>query len=298
MFLCVRMVRMSVCYLSALAVCCLLNLTACSDDNGDGDDPSGLFEGSWEEAPYQADAVKYKVAGHNEIGSIELTSSGNFLILPSETVPALDVAFMVTGKVAKTISFLGKAVKPNTRAGGIPRFGTFTKNGDGSYRLGEYATLYKVGEEQLKLETTDGSSSILSVKKEEVKAESSKLNKRLCRSWHPVSVTLTAYQNGKQVGTQTLTKPEDLESEFYNYIVISPFGTFIQVDYGDIIEDTGVWSWMNMEQQKFQYSLPDGNGIIQVSFTDDMAWFNDEYSDVDDNGDPITIKVVAKCKAS
>lgn len=266
-------------YLNALAVCCMLNLSACSDNNdGDdnGDEPSGLFEGTLEDATYQADAVKYKVSGNAEIGSIELTSSGNFLILPPET----DYDPSVSSK-----------------ANGSTQFGTFTKNGDGSYQLGEYATLSKIGENQVKLEKTNGSSNTLSVSKEESKAENNKLNNRLCRSWHPTSVTLTAYQNGKLISTQTLNSSHDLEEEFYDYIIITQFGTFLQVDYGNIVEAPGRWSWTDTEQQKFNYSHPDGNGTVQVSFTDDVAWFYEEYSDVDDEGQSITIKVNAKCKA-
>lgn len=299
MFLCVKVLRRSAYYLGALAICCMLSLSACSDDDDDDnqDNPSGQFEGSLEDAKYQADAVKYTVNGNSEIGSIELTSSGNYLILPTKTNLNFKALSPASGKTTQVISFFGKRAKLNTRAGGSSYFGTFTKNTDGSYQLKGYATLRIMGEEQIKLET-ESSSITLNVKKETVKAENNKLNNRLCRSWHPVSATLTAYTNGKVVATQTLNTAEDLKSEFYDYIVISPFGTFLQVDYGNIVDDSGVWSWTNTEQQIFKYSLPEGNGSVQVSFSDDVAWFNDEYTDVsEEDGQPITIKVNIKCKA-
>ena len=61
----------------------VLTFTACSDDDEGGDD-SGLFEGTLDEAPYESDAVKYIISGNDEFGVIELTASGNYIVLPPD----------------------------------------------------------------------------------------------------------------------------------------------------------------------------------------------------------------------
>lgn len=297
--------KSSVFCLGLAAAACTLTLYSCDngDDDDDEDDPSGLFVGTLGDAPYEADAVKYTVTGNAEIGSIELTSSGNYLVLPPEA-DAQPEADLPSKTSTTGTSYLKKQEKALSRYIHTNRcfFGTFTKDTDGSYTLKDYGTLSVAGNNLLKLVKTDGSPiTTLSVEKLPAITGNS-LNNRFCRTWHPVSATLKYYDtNDKLLHTEIIDSPEDLQEDYINYIVVSKSGSFFQVDYDGSMDGYGSWKWTDTEKQIFQFQwldeeYPDG-GSEQVSFNDATAYFQVSYSDMDDNEQIVKVQETVKCQA-
>ena len=68
--------------LGLAAVLLSVGMTAClgGDDDEDGED---LWEGSVEAPAYESDASCYTILDSDELESIELTASGNYIIVPT-----------------------------------------------------------------------------------------------------------------------------------------------------------------------------------------------------------------------
>ena len=295
--------KSSVLCLGLIVASSTLILHSCDNGDDDEDNPSGLFEGTLSDAPYEADAVKYTVTGNTEIGSIELTSSGNYLVLPPET--STQHQSNLSSKTSATgASYLRKHEKTLSRNISTNRcsFGTFTKDTDGSYILKDYGTLRVAGNNLLQL-TKTGESQVMTLNVEKLTAiTDNRLNNRLCRTWHPVSVTLKYYDtNDKLLHTEIIDSPEELQEDYVNYVVVSKSGSFFQVDYDSSISGYGSWKWTDSEKQIFQFQwldedYPEG-GSEQVSFNDATAYFQVSYSDTDDDGQIVKIQEIAKCQA-
>lgn len=273
--------------LSATALMAV-GMTSCgSDDNGGEPEGGGKFEGSVSDPTYKADAVLYKITGNRQIGSIELTESGNYIILPPNLRSAGNE------KTAKSVFR-----KIGTRASASDGvFGTYTRNADGSYTLDDFGVMsYANGVIDLRLE--NGGSLTLNAQPQP-RIAANTLNDRFCRTWYVTNCKEYAYdEDGNLLDTYEYTQDE-IRDDFVQYVIVSSAGTFTQVDWDDEIDESGVWSWYDTATQVFNFRFYGDSytGQEQVSFVDNRAYFYEEDSEYDDEYGYITYKAVITAEA-
>lgn len=275
-------------------------ICSCSDDDDESDGPSvgELWKGDLGTAAYENYAVAYVVKNNSEIGSIELTSSGNYIVMPPEVGSSRAIAEQRKGSMFKRN-------KAETRY--VPSwngyFGTFTVNADGSFLLNNYGTLRDNGDGTLSL-TRNGMSIKLTAQKKSAVADND-LNTRLCRTWKLTSAVEYQYTlSGTLVQSYKYTDSE-LRDEFVQYLLISKAGTFLQVDWDNSFGGYGAWHWTNTSTQTFDYVWLDEDegegGTVQVTFDGSNATFYESYQDYgydDDDDDTLyTYKSEITCTA-
>ena len=268
-----------------------IGLTSCGGDDGPGtDDPGSLWSGEASTPKYIADAAVYDVTSTSRISSVELTESGDYLIIPANYT-GYAPARAGKEKSARSLFRTGKKNR-DTRSGistsGIT-YGTFTKNSDGSFNLkGIGKMTYSNGNLTI---TSDSGSELVnaSARKVAPKYDSNELNIRLCRSWYVKNAYTKVYDSNDRLIATVKYSSSDLKDEFVKYVIVTRAGSFVQVDWDEEVGDLGYWSWNNVKNQIFRYTWADDSddgGFIQCYFNDNNATFVEEYTDYDsDYGD-------------
>lgn len=265
------------------AVLLSVGMTACSggDDDEDSED---LWEGSVGAPEYESDASCYKILDSDELESIELTASGNYIIVPT----ANDSYYNAPLKSSKAEAMSGRRMfsrQSQSRASdgrGII-FGEDSKLGDGSYNLDGYGKLTVVDDNTL-IVTPDGGAEMTLRAEKKGTAKDSELNNRFCRTWYLESVKRQTY-SGNDLIDESNVPSSEIHAEYVKYVVVSKAGTFLQTDWDDSVESYGTWRWQNTKNQVFSYDFIDdeGEGEMQVSFSDDKATFIYKYMEYDDD---------------
>lgn len=287
-----------------------VGFTACDDDNDEESGLSGLFEGSLANAPYEADAVKYAVTGNPEIGSIELTSSGHYLVMPPLTGPNdLSKQPVHSPTPVRHNSIFRKQAGIQTQCGsGNAKFGTFVKNDNGSYTLTGFGTIFLLYENQLRLTMIDGSDITLAVRQLPKKFSDDKLNNRFCRTWHPVYGKVSVYDTttNQLLEEEVISSEDELEEELVDYIIISKFNTYARIDYPNGYDspapEGGIWEWTDKAARKFRwqdtwpvYESMD-SGEEEVRFNNDIAEFYSTWYETEGER-TYRYESVTRCKA-
>lgn len=273
-------------YLVCLLAITPIALCSCSDDDGP-DGGTDLMKGTLADAPYNDDAVIYTISGNDEIGSIELTASGNCVILPPETE---DYSMRSISNEKKSGLSMFKKQKKETESRYIETylawFGNYEKNSDGSITLVGYGTLYVIDDDTLELERIDGTTYTLDVDNVESAAATGSLDRRICRTWYVINAAFTVYDaNGKVVYSETIEDQEEIEEEYVKSLTVCGKGTFFRTDWDNTLDGYGQWWWQDEEIQLMGYQWLDedypDDGEMSLRFVDSYAWFSQEYLDED-----------------
>ena len=275
--------------------------SSCSSSDDDDDDTPNI------EAPkLESEAAKYTITSAGaEYQSIELTASGNYIIIKSTAQSGqARKAQAETGKTAKAkiSSFLqNPAMKKMTRSGewdsGI-LYGTYTKVGENEYKLDKIGTL-KVTQENgvacaLELTTTNGTKKTYNGNKEKQTATSSDFVNFMCRTWNISHIKLYYKLNGKKIFdleantyTELIQKikdfikshPElgdeeddddfdfdDFDTNYPKQIVITKNNTYMVI-YEDNELAIANWKWEDESQHIFRYSWDEEGEYDEYSGT-------------------------------
>lgn len=287
-------------YLMAITMMAMMsvNLTSCgSDDDGESGGSSAPFA----TPKYESDAAKYVISESGaSYQSIELTASGEYIIVPSSTVYSSST--IKNGFSA----FLQKNFV--TRAGSSSQiiYGKFTKIADGEYQLEGFGKIKIEGNGgtacSLTITPDGGSTYTLTAAKQNVTTDSSMTN-ALCRSWLFDRMRLQLNYNGKTVDKtvnrdnlyelfkalyETFPEMSDgeplpSEEEFNKYaeeysssfnwpskVVFTKSGTYL-VSYTSSRLAVSTWVWED-----------EGSGILRYSWN---------YEDMYSNGNSGTVNI-------
>lgn len=283
-------------------VCAVFSVTSCSSDDEDG-----IADDTKLETPkYDAVAAKYEISDPSSVyKSVELTSSGNFIIrlnttavnassLNPEGTPSLAIKSRML--VNRDCAFSIK----KTRAG-VPEYtiwsdilyGTYTKIGENKYELTGYGILTVTGEEgsaySLRVERTTGETYDLEANKADT-PENGNMTNNLCRTWDIVSYHYFIRINGRDyvsLDAPTLTELQeklvewakendsDYTDEDYEVsmdpslepkqFVFSKSGTYMVLYKNDMLA-VSTWTWKNQSAGQLLYSWdPNSFGVTNLS---------------------------------
>lgn len=183
------------------------SFTACSDD----DDNEGGGSSTLGTPEYADVSAKYEITSGGDIASIELTESGNYVVIMSNySAPEYD-EYMALAPVA-----------PVTRSeSSSTRYGKYIKISDTEFILEGYGSVVIEGDTnnayslQLSMAGSDEPVT-LGANKVEVE-DSSEASQLLCRSWDINKVNLKLYVMGKKRYDKTL--PADQNKELWQGLV-------------------------------------------------------------------------------
>lgn len=303
--------------LMAMAVMALpLAFASCSSSDDDGDNGSGSIE----VPKYEAEAAKYEITSSDaEYSSIELTASGNYIIVKKASVSGARTLAVSSAKTSagKHVS-LFRSVKKSvaSRAGewgsGI-LYGSYTKVGDNEYRLSNLGTL-KVAVKNgvacsLNLVYSDGTTKTYDGNKSEVKNNTSDFTNFVCRTWNIAQmreyykidgqtvfdVTANTWADlNKQILDAIKKKNPDLTIDDFEFetnppkqIVITKNNTYM-VLYEDNELAIANWKWMDESKGLFRYSwdeegsYDEDTGVATVTRSGNNLIVSEEQTDVED----------------
>lgn len=200
-----------------LMVACAFTFTACSDDDDDGllDNPPYVDGGGPLDNPtYADDAVKFEITeASSQYSSIELTASGDYIVVKNQTSPYSTVKGMKSKKEATTT--------PQSNSNVI--CGMYTKNADGSYDLANFGKIV-IAEQSITITTSDGTTTTHTVSKSPRVLD---MSSALFRTWKAakfrVIVKGEGYNLDKTFNSYDAVKnwtegeegPDDYSGEFY-----------------------------------------------------------------------------------
>lgn len=257
-----------------------IGFTACSEDNGSGDDGGDGPAVTLQAPPFEDIAALYEVETDGSgIKSIELTEGGLYII--TKNAPA---AYQVIRKRVFWHS------EPQVRAieyGNIIT-GTYTKVSDVEYALEGYGTL-KVNvwddENPTKIATVtlypiDGDEIAVDVIAKEP-VSTSDLTQKLCRTWIPETMVEKEWEDGvlvwhadynystKQVVAHVTTDGEYYEEDWLEKVIFSKAGTYTCF-FDDGCVDITNWRWADESQGVLEYYFSDeaGDGVVEEGVVD------------------------------
>ena len=264
--------------------------------------PMPLSTGSCADAKYLKEARAWDVTTldvkFENVGRIELTSSGNYMLLPRvdnlqfEDGTFEEPTYSVAGSDVRSVAGSGKVKsspfrkveRSATRAYGSYPAGTFTKISDNEYELSDLGRLI-VGSDG-KLTLIDGTGEHEFEATPVVNSYTlDDLTRRFSRTWELAQVERAYYDyDGKLVKKRYMSQA-DIEDDFVRAVVVTQYGTFVRYEWDGELAGCGIWRWEIPEKQFFQYVFNDGGfygsfSLEQVFFYDDYAMFleyNEEY---------------------
>ena len=297
-----KMYRLALPFISALCLCGCSGLGDLFENlfDGFGDEEGDLFEdvtdatenrpeglpedlmsGNWDEPAYMEDAALFIVENDEEIGRIQLSAGGRYLILPAgfDNTPE---------EGTRAASSLTGARRTVTRSMDIEfngqkmLSGTFTKKGNGLYELEGFGALEVITDDEI-LVTVDGETRPLQVDCRHF-APNSEVEKQMCSNlWHPLLGRQELYRDDVLLETVVVSSPEELEEEYVKYIYFmipavyddvnwNCRGSFLQIEYDDTIGDIGGWSWVDESKNLMHFDWADE----MLQSTDFVQFFLEE----------------------
>lgn len=250
--------------LAALMFACGSMLTACGDD----DDDDGGGSGTLGTPKYEKESALYKVTSTNtNIASIELTASGNYIVMPRYTYKSRMAKKLVPSRFMKC-PFDIERTRASYDVSDIIS-GKFTKKGDGVYELAGFGTITIVGGEKnaysLDIVRTNGQTVTVSAQKAEQYKDSDKTN-ALCRTWKIGKVDIEGTIGGEKVKKtfstyhQFVSYLSEMSGDDYfddednpTGVTFTKSGTYV-VYYADGSLAVSTWAWQNEAAGKARYS--------------------------------------------
>jgi len=287
---------------AASMLCCACVFVSCDNNEPEASGSIGTPE-------YEQYAAKYDItSAGSDIKSIELTSSGNYIVIKKSLYPYGAKSKDNAGKtklfrMAKS-SMMRFAMESRSTSGGIIE-GRYTTDGSGVYVLAGFGTI-KVKEESgsvasLDIEYADGQQQTLTAAISNQLPESPMTDK-LCRTWNAEAVSLSVRIGGKEVFSKerpsdeinqllrdfykwmTQHYPDDSDDDFEDefdedempvQVIFSKAGTYM-VKYKDSSLAIATWSWANQSQGRLRYSWDydgmyddDTAGVVTVQLSGD-----------------------------
>jgi hypothetical protein len=301
--------------------------TACSsDDDGDGDGGgSGPGTPTLEAPAFESVSAKYEIEGDGSIKSIELTESGNYVIITDEYQSSYNDSYFA-----------------HTRAGGTSGviFGKFIKISDTEFILEGFGSIVIEGNTNsaFSLQISETGKEPYEVGAEKIEAESSDImTKALCRTWDIDKVSMTLYVFGRKMYDRTLpasqytelwegliAKIKEIESEYEDeedeeyyeeddeydemipkfnpeQIIFTKAGSYMTT-YEDDQLAISTWTWTNSNQGVFRYSHnydyiydPEYSNECNISFDGkSMTLFEVNAHEYDEDEDMEVLKVTSR----
>lgn len=274
-----------------MAVFAAFAMTACnSDDDGEGGGGNG---GSNFETPlFEASAAKYEITdASSPFKSVELTSSGNFIIRMNSIASGSSASAVspATNAKAKMLVNPDNAFSvAKTRAGSSDYivwsdilYGTYTKTGENEYYLVGYGTLTVTSQGgsaySLRIERTSGETYDLEANKAGTPDEGAMTDK-LCRTWNIVGYRYFIRFNGQYYADITASSLMELQKKINEWadkndpdyeegdydmgidsayiprqVVFSKSGTYMVLYESDVLA-VSTWRWQNQDTGMLQYS--------------------------------------------
>lgn len=266
--------RFKLFFLMVAAMALPMTFASCSSSDDDDD------MGNIETPKYEAEAAKYEISTSGAAyKSIELTASGNYIIVPNSSSSSAR-ASVATESTKKAATFLlNPDIKKRTRSGewgsGI-LYGTYTKTGEGEYTLNGLGKLKITSNggstSSLDLTLNDGTKKSFSGAKQTVQSTSD-LTNFICRTWNIAHLRVYGKKNGKTVmdieadNFAELNRkyiefqkkyypdeePDSFEENPPKQVVITKSNTYM-VLYEDNELAVANWKWVNEKEGKFMYS--------------------------------------------
>lgn len=280
-----------------VAVAALLvgTMAACNNDN---DDEGGLS--SFDTPKYEAEAAKYVIDDQTAAPykSIELTASGNFIIMPGDYVNNVNRHAPATSKSKLWHSRLmsgmitANAPMPITRVYSLIVYGSYTKTGENQYNLEGFGTLTIIKDADgtahtIVLTPTGKPSKEYTAHKQNADINS-EMSSKLCRTWYTESFRAFSKVNGKTVVDITANTLPELGDKMYEWakkndpefeenewdwenewdvnpenVIFTKTGTYVVLYSNDQLA-VSTWKWAD-----------ERNGILRYSWNPDS--FDDDY---------------------
>ena len=256
----------------------LLLTSSCSSDS----------DSNLEPPKYEQDAALYNItAGNSPYSSIELTASGNYIIIDK-----YNSRYSLSKK---------KFIKPNnavTRSSstGII-YGTYTKSGENTYNLAGFGRIRVVNaggnSVDLDITTTSGKSITIGANRANINS-SSDMTVKLCRTWAFEKVHYIEWIDGTKTEDFTASIKDFIsgnyvdadEFEFPKEVIFTKAGTYL-VTYYDGTLAISTWKWEDESKGIIRYSWdyehiydPDESGIVNVKFKGSGCVFTEDYTEI------------------
>lgn len=263
---------------------------ACSSDNGE--------ENTTLETPqFETVSALYDVTStDSDIKSIELTASGNYIIVKNSS------SYLAPKKTTnKKTRLVVRTVSKAKRAGGVENiiYGKFTKISNSEFMLKGYGKIVIEGSSDNALSITvtpDGGQTYTVPVAKHTQNFSSTLTSKICRTWSIASVRYAITFGGKKIfdkeysmndlsklnaDLKDLSKEDPIDvDEFYDddeeiptQVIFTKSGTFM-VTYTDGTVEMSTWTWENEAEGLLHYKYYDNNdeleSYVNVAFRDNQ----------------------------
>lgn len=296
--------------------------TSCGSDNDSNEPGSGAGDLSQLTEPkYADDAVKYAInSDKTDIGSIEFTESGRYIIIKSWAMPSN------APKHAKK-SMLKAAAGSRYDSNSPYITGTYTKVGDSEYILEGFGSVVITGTSsnavELLVSPADGEPYSVGAQQEDAINDNSAETLALCRSWNPTQFRARVSVNGKicadesgpykdlykierridQILEQLGGYDDDDDEEEYalddddysdeaiaTEVIFTRSGSYaVLFDNGEL--DVRLWKWLSRTTDNLSliyswrvdgFSDPEESGRCQVTFNGKSVTFYETESETED----------------
>ena len=227
-------------------------MSACSNDKDDEPTPPELNT-----PKYEGDAALYQITSQDcDYSSIELTASGNYIVMPRYYSPyfiqAVKASFLQMPQTDTRASYMGIIS------------GTYTKTGDNTYKLNGFGTITVTGDNSnaldLEIVLTNGEEiNVTAAEKNQL--PDSTMTDNLCRTWNVNNMQVTIKVNGRTMFEATVDRNNysqyddefDDEFGFPDQVIFTKAGTYM-VTYTKSGLGVSTWSWQNQSQGIIRYS--------------------------------------------
>lgn len=283
-----------------LALAGMVMFSACSSD--DDDNKTNL-----KTPKYESISAKYEITEQgSNIQSLELTASGNFIIIKKST------SYYAPERrgIAQNI-FMNRINATRAHSYRDIIYGKFVKLGNDKYELEDWGTVTITKSEDnyvnLSITYENGQNEVLGARKEE-QYKSSSATDNLCRSWNISEITLSTEMNGKKF--EKTAKHNNMKELFTSYMnwMIKNFAGNIEVPKNEIAEmideyveeyneskplsviftksgsymvhynndmmGIATWKWENKDENVIRYSWDHSNinngGLCDISYSGNM----------------------------
>lgn len=309
----------------ALLAVGFMSYSCSEDDDNDGGGSTGSGSSTLEAPAFESVSAKYEITDGGDIQSIELTESGNYVIVTNDYVPDNGNGFFAHTRAGSSGTIFGKFIKISDTEFILEGFGSIVIEGDTnnafSLQISENGKdPYIVGAEKIEAESND------------------QMTKKLCRTWDINKVNLKLYVEGKV--RYDATKPASQYKELWKGLIdkiAQISGEYEdeeddgyyeeeEEDYSDIIpqfnpeqiiftkagsymvtyegEQLGIstWAWTNSNKGMLRYSHnydyindPDYSNACEVSFNKkEMTLFEINAKEVDEDTNKEVMRVTSK----
>lgn len=297
----------------SFALLMTLGFSACSSD----DDSSGTGLST---PAYESVSARYEItSAYSDISSIELTASGNYIIV--ENINYYESA--VKRSLTNFIPRWDAAVKTRATSSNGIIYGKFTKIGENEFELHGFG-IVRISTENdnavaLEIEPDGGDTYVLMADKADINSNSESTNK-LCRTWSITSLRIKMSYDGKSIFDKEhkMNELDKFTSDFINLIkkfdpefdesdyseedfelfdeeampkevVFSKAGTYMVIYTNESLA-IAKWDWTNDEENEFRYSWNYSDmyddyfaGTVKVGYRNNQLTITESVSEDGEN---------------